>query len=49
MRMIDGIISREATVMAFNDVHLLMAAAFVLALFLLPAVRNTGPSDAPMH
>lgn len=46
MRMIEGIVSREATVMAFNDVHVLMAAAFVAALLLLPAIRNAAPGAA---
>ena len=46
MRMIEGMISLEATVMAFNDVHLLMAAAFVVALLLLPAIRNAAPGTA---
>jgi len=40
LKMIDGIISRESMVLAFNDVHFLMAMLFALSLLLIPLARK---------
>ena len=40
LKMIDGIISRESMVLAFNDVHFLMAMMFTLSLLLIPLAKK---------
>jgi DHA2 family multidrug resistance protein len=51
MQSISGILTRESSMIAFNDVHLAMAAAFVLALLLLPLAKkpNAMGASAPAH
>ena len=51
MKSISGILTRESSMIAFNDVHLAMAAAFVLALLLLPLAKkpNAMGASAPAH
>ncbi len=40
LKMIDGIITRESMVLAFNDVHFLMAMLFALSILLIPLARK---------
>ncbi len=49
MKQLAGIVQREAVVLTFDDVLLLMAAVFGVALLLMPLVRKpqlAGPVDA---
>ena len=45
MKTLSRIVNREASIMAFNDMHLMMAGVFILGLFLMPLVRK--PRQAP--
>jgi DHA2 family multidrug resistance protein len=40
LKMIEGMVGREALVMSFNDLFLLIAGVFVLALLFMPLVRR---------
>ncbi|MDA5194759.1 DHA2 family efflux MFS transporter permease subunit [Govanella unica] len=40
MKIIAGLVQREATVLAFNDVYLVMAGVFVVGILLMPLVRK---------
>jgi DHA2 family multidrug resistance protein len=40
MKLLAGIVQREALVLTFNDVILMMGALFALGLFVMPLVRR---------
>ncbi len=47
LKMIQALVQREATVMAYNDVFLLIGGMFALGLFLMPLVRKVEAGAAP--
>jgi DHA2 family multidrug resistance protein len=47
LRMIYGLVHREALVLSFGDITLLMAAMFVFVLALVPFVRPLPPLPKP--
>ena len=44
VKTLGGVLSREAALMAFNDVFLVMAAVFFIALLFMPFVRKPRPA-----
>jgi fucose permease len=51
--LMNGMLNRQATIMAYNDIFTLMVWLFVLALFLIPLLPtrppHLRPSDAATH
>ncbi len=47
LKLILGLTRREALVLTYNDVFMLMASAFVLSLLLTPLLRKVGHDAAP--
>jgi len=45
--MIRGLIQREASVMSYNDIFILIGSVFVLALLLMPLVRKVDHEADP--
>ena len=46
MKKLGQIVFQQATVLTFNDVLLLMAGVFAVALLLMPLVRKPQPAGA---
>jgi DHA2 family multidrug resistance protein len=44
---LNGIVTREATVLTFNDCFLVMSLLFGLMLVLIPLIRRPKPAAAP--
>jgi MFS transporter, DHA2 family, multidrug resistance protein len=49
LRKLNDLVTREATVLTFNDALLLMAAVFALALLLMPLIRKPQAVAAGAH
>ncbi len=47
LKMLQGLMGREGTVMAYNDVFMTMSGVFVVGLLLMPLVRKAEPQAEP--
>ena len=47
LSVIRGLVEREATVMSYNDIFMLVGGVFILALLLMPLVRKVGHEANP--
>ncbi|HXR34373.1 MAG TPA: hypothetical protein VN754_00380, partial [Candidatus Binataceae bacterium] len=45
--MMDSLINRQATIMAYNDIFMLMVWLFMFALLLIPLLPNRPPHLRP--
>jgi DHA2 family multidrug resistance protein len=49
LRKLNDLVTREATVLTFNDALLIMAAVFAIALLLMPLIRKPEAAAAAGH